>query len=64
MLLELYCRGKDKGSMVPPVVVDVNNDGVQDIVVSMFDGRVVLIDGKTTEILWTANFSGMESYRY
>ena len=49
--------------MVPPVMVDVNKDGVLDLVLSAYDGAVVLYDGKSLESLWTADFTGMESYR-
>ncbi|KAH3690973.1 uncharacterized protein LOC127863740 isoform X2 [Dreissena polymorpha] len=55
-------RGEKKGAMVTPVIVDANNDGVQDIIVSMFEGKVVLIDGKTTNVLWTTLYPDMESY--
>lgn len=63
MFVWLCSRGEKKGSLVPPVVVDVNKDGVQDILVSMYDGKVQLIDGNTAEKVWETGFPGMESYR-
>ncbi|XP_052213513.1 uncharacterized protein LOC127832240 isoform X2 [Dreissena polymorpha] len=55
-------RGEKKGVMVTPVIVDANNDGVQDIILSMFEGKIVLIDGKTANEVWTTLYNGMESY--
>ena len=49
--------------MVPPVLVDVNGDTVSDILVSMYDGRLVLKNGKDLTDMWTASFPNMESYR-
>ncbi|XP_055955218.1 uncharacterized protein LOC126810645 [Patella vulgata] len=54
--------GMKKGVMVPPIIVDVNNDGVADILVSLFDGKLVLLDGKTLDKKWTAEFPNFEFY--
>ena len=59
-----YCSGVKKGVMVPPLTTDVNNDGVDDIVMSAYDGLIVLFDGKTMQKVWTAKFDNCESYRY
>ena len=56
--------GKNKGVMVPPTIVDVNKDGVQDIVVSLFEGKVLLKDGKTATTLWETDYADMESYKF
>jgi hypothetical protein len=32
--------------MVPPVIVDVNNDGTDDILVSSYDGHLILLNGE------------------
>jgi len=50
--------------MVPPTIVDVNKDGVQDIVVSLFEGKVLLKDGKTATTLWETDYADMESYKF
>ncbi|MCB9519257.1 MAG: PQQ-binding-like beta-propeller repeat protein, partial [Myxococcales bacterium] len=42
-----------KGVMAPPSLADLNGDGQRDIVVSVFDGRTIAIDGVTLEPLWT-----------
>jgi outer membrane protein assembly factor BamB len=55
-------RGKKKGVMVPPVIVDVNNDGTDDILVSSYDGHLILLNGEDLTTIWTAQFPDMESY--
>ncbi|KAK3087336.1 hypothetical protein FSP39_004814, partial [Pinctada imbricata] len=60
-LIELY-RSEIKGVMVPPVLADVNKDGVRDILMSCFDGTMILFDGETLNILWKVEFGVMESY--
>ncbi|XP_067662183.1 protein FAM234B-like isoform X2 [Haliotis asinina] len=60
-IMYLY-RGKLKGVMVPPVIVDVDNDGEKDILVSAFDGEMVMLDGKTLTAKWRTGFPNMESY--
>ncbi|XP_052780569.1 uncharacterized protein LOC128217450 [Mya arenaria] len=55
-------KGQTKGAMVTPVLADINGDGVLDVVASLFDGQVVLYDGKTATQSWVAHFPGMESY--
>ncbi|KAK3607560.1 hypothetical protein CHS0354_011095 [Potamilus streckersoni] len=51
-----------KGVMVPPVIVDVNRDGIDDIVVSSYGGFVMLLDGVNLTTMWTTEFNDMESY--
>ena len=50
--------------MVPPVMVDLNNDGVNEIVMSAYDGNIVAYDGETLNHLWSTSLFGFESYRY
>ena len=54
--------GTEKGVMVPPVIVDVDGDSVSDILVSLFEGRMVLKNGRDLSVMWTASFPGAESY--
>ena len=56
-------RSKTKGVMVPPVCVDMNSDGVKDILMLAFDGRITLYDGETLQERWTIVFVGYECYR-
>lgn len=50
--------------MVPPVLVDMNSDGVQDILMSAFTGTLILFDGETLEVMWRVRIEERESYRY
>ena len=49
--------------MVPPVIVDVDGDSVKDILVSMYDGQLVMKNGKDMTEIWNVSFPNMESYR-
>ncbi|MEP6492051.1 MAG: PQQ-binding-like beta-propeller repeat protein [bacterium] len=51
-----------KGVIAPAAVVDVNHDGEPDIVVSTFDGRLVVIDGATGQPLWEHTDPTEETY--
>ena len=55
-------KSEKKGVMVPPVIVDVDKNGIDDILVSCFDGTLQLIDGRTLFPLWTRQFDGFEFY--
>lgn len=58
-----FFRSDTKGVMVPPVLTDVNKDGVKDIVMSAFDGTMILFCGETLAIKWKVKFEDRESYR-
>jgi outer membrane protein assembly factor BamB len=45
-------EGIEKGLISPPVIVDLTMDGIQDIVVSMFDGRTIAINGTDFSTIW------------
>jgi hypothetical protein len=51
-----------KGIMVPPIILDIDHDGIDDILVSCFDGTLELIHGQTMKPLWTRIFDGFEFY--
>ncbi|WAQ95571.1 hypothetical protein MAR_028261 [Mya arenaria] len=51
-------KGQTKGAMVTPVLADINGDGVLDVVASLFDGQVVLYDGKTATQRWVSIIDG------
>ena len=50
--------GGEKGFIAPPLLRDLNGDGIQDVVIAPVDGRLVAIDGKTDTELWTARPGG------
>ncbi|XP_021380156.1 uncharacterized protein LOC110467366 [Mizuhopecten yessoensis] len=60
-IITLY-KGTTKGVMVPPVIVDVDDDGVLDIMASIYDGKNILYNGKDLSIMWSVDFPGQESY--
>ena len=55
---------EEKGVILPPVVVDMTGDGQEDLVVSCFDGRVLVMDGKDGSTVWEVETPGAESYRW
>lgn len=53
----------DKGVMTPPALVDLNGDGVSDLVTAMFNSTVIALDGVTFKQLWSYRFPQSETYR-
>lgn len=53
---------KTKGFVGPPVVVDITEDGILDIVVNAVDGRMIAIDGSDNSTLWTVKMPNTEAY--
>ncbi|XP_052803386.1 uncharacterized protein LOC128233645 [Mya arenaria] len=53
---------KFKGVMTPPVLADVTQDGVEDIILPMFNSSVLAIDGLDFHIIWNYTFPMSESY--
>ena len=52
------------GNILPPVIIDVNNDNVLDLVVSQFNDHTLLIDGASGTIVWDHYVSDTQSYRF
>lgn len=48
--------------MVPPVIVDYDSNNVKDILMTSFEGINNLYSGTDLQLVWTANFPGMETY--
>ena len=55
--------GEKKGVLLPPVVVDMTGDEQDDLVVSLFEGKTLVINGETGEVVWEVFTPGTESYR-
>ena len=53
----------EKGVILPPVIVDMNNDQVDDIVISLYCGHTLVLDGKSGTVIWDRYIPGTESYR-
>lgn len=54
--------GEGKGFIGPPSLVDLNDDGVLDIVVLSVNGRVMAFNGTNYERLWQAKIEDTEAY--
>ena len=55
--------GEGKGFIAPPVLVDITQDGIKDIVVNSVDARLIALDGKDNTLLWQRSAGkGMETY--
>jgi outer membrane protein assembly factor BamB len=55
-------EGGAKGFIAPPVWVDLNLDGIRDVVSSSVNGRLLAFDGDTFEPLWQMKLPNTESY--
>ena len=55
--------GIGRGVSVPPVIVEMTGDGYPDILVSVFDGTLMLLDGRTSAVVWKRERPGWEFYR-
>lgn len=45
-------HGTGKGTLLPPILVDVTLDGVEDIVTTMFNSTIIVYNGLTFEPIW------------
>lgn len=54
-------RSESSGFMVPAILVDLNSDGVDDIVVSSFNSTVYAFNGQNYATLWKYTFADSES---
>ncbi|TRY71775.1 hypothetical protein TCAL_12171 [Tigriopus californicus] len=71
-LLDLYKRNisqavqiyhdDSKGMLTPAALADINQDGIEDIIVPTFNSHVIAFDGSTFKPIWNTSFSGSESY--
>lgn len=54
-------RSESSGFMVPAILTDLNEDGVDDIVVSSFNSTIFAFNGQTYAVLWKYTFADSES---
>ncbi|MEM6841593.1 MAG: PQQ-binding-like beta-propeller repeat protein [Bacteroidota bacterium] len=54
--------GEQRGFIAPPVIVDITQDGIADIVANAVDGRMLAFDGITHESLWKVELAQAEVY--
>ncbi|XP_032688861.1 uncharacterized protein LOC116852515 isoform X1 [Odontomachus brunneus] len=50
-LRELY-HDTGKGALLPPILIDITSDGIEDIVAAMFNSTIMAYDGLTFEPIW------------
>lgn len=48
--------------MNPPVLADINKDGVVDIITASFSDDIKAFDGETLKQMWSYKVVGTESY--
>ena len=58
---KVLIEGAGHGFISPPVLVDLNRDGIRDIVVNYHGGITYAIDGHTHEQLWSVGIEGTEA---
>ncbi len=51
-----------RGFMTAPSLVDLTEDGWPDLVVAAFDGRIIALDNRTLEELWSWSIDDHETY--
>jgi len=59
---KMLASSKNKGFIAPPVLCDLNFDGILDIVANAVEGITFAIDGKTNKILWKNGIENAEAY--
>ena len=58
----LIYSSKDKGFIAPPVIVDIDLDGVKDYAVNSVDGRIMAFNGIDNKPFWGFHLEGTEAY--
>jgi hypothetical protein len=51
-----------KGYIAPPIVLDMNQDKIKDILFNTSEGKTKLIDGKTFKVIWQLQCDSAEVY--
>jgi outer membrane protein assembly factor BamB len=55
-------QSPDKGYIAPPIWIDINNDGIHDVVANAVEGKLLAYDGKSYKKLWSVKMPGTEAY--
>ena len=58
-----FVPGGKTGTILPPVIIDYNRDGVKDLLVSQFNDHIIMIDGSSGDIQWNHTAKDTQSYR-
>ena len=61
-MAEVLAETKDKGFVGPPVLADINKDGIYDIVCNVANGKLIAINGANNKKLWEVSIPFAEAY--
>ncbi|XP_058808308.1 uncharacterized protein LOC131673930 [Phymastichus coffea] len=53
-------HGKGRGVSLPPLLIDINSDGTEDIIVAFFNSSVMAFDGLTFKEIWNFTIANSE----
>ena len=59
---KILASSESKGFVSSPVLVDITNDGIKDVVINVADGQMLAINGKNDSSMWQTKFPGTEAY--
>jgi hypothetical protein len=59
--IKMIYKDEEQGILNPAALVDINQDGVQDIVLASMNSRVLAFDGLTYSLLWNVTIAGHQS---
>ncbi|XP_033117726.1 protein FAM234B-like isoform X2 [Anneissia japonica] len=62
-VIEILRSDGERGIMVPTILADMNNDGINDLIVSLFNGSFAVLNGDNLTVIWSTGFHGYQSYR-
>lgn len=58
----VLATGERKGFVASPVLADITNDGIFDVIANAVDGKMLAINGANDSLLWQIEWKGTEAY--
>lgn len=58
----ILAESKAKGFIAPPILADITQDGILDIIANAVDGLTIAINGATNKLIWETQMPGTELY--
>lgn len=59
---KILATSETKGFISSPVLADITEDGVEDIIINAVDGQILALNGASDSLLWQVYFPGTEAY--
>ncbi len=59
---KILAEGNGKGFIAPPVLADINEDKIPDIIANAVAGKIIAIDGVSHDKIWELSLPGTEAY--